>query len=209
MVVQAVNHENGRTVAQNYYCGRKESEVPTVRKLLDTGNLSSQKISLDALHCKPQTLEIITESKGKYLVGLKENQKRLLKQVIKTGENQPALWEIKANNKEHGRIETRSYKFYDLLETKKDERWKNCEIRTGIKVRRQRNQVKSGKKSDETSYYVSNEVGKYEEIAQAIRRHWQVETNNHRRDVTLSEDRMRSKKRTSIKQWQKLEQWQQ
>lgn len=196
VLVQAVNHENGRTIAQNYYCGRKESEVPTVRKLLETSNLSGGKISLDALHCKPKTLEIITESKGKYLVGLKKNQKELINQVIKTSETQAALWEITENNKEHGRIETRSYQFYDLLETKKDERWKNCEIRTASKVIRRRNEVKSGKKSDETSYYVSNEVGNYEEIAQAIRRHWQVETNNHIRDITLKEDRMRSKKRT-------------
>ncbi len=195
VVVQAVNHENGRTVAQNYYCGKKESEVPTVRKLLERREISSRKISLDALHCKPQTLEIIAESKGKYLVGLKENQKQLLKEVIKTSENQAILWETRENNKEHGRIERRSYQFYDILETKKDERWKNCEIRTGIKVMRTREEVKSGKKSVEESYYVSNEVGKYEEIAKAIRKHWSVETNNHIRDVTLREDRMRSKKR--------------
>ncbi len=202
-VVQVVNHENGRTVAQNYYCGRKESEVPTVRKLLGRRSLSSAKISLDALHCKPKTLEMMPESKGKYLVGVKKNQKQLLNLIIKTSENQAILWKDTKNNKEHGRIETRSYEFYDILEMAKDERWKNCEMRTAIKVMRQREEIKSGKKSLETSYYVSNEVGKYEEISQAIRRHWQVETTNHLRDVTLKEDQMRSKKRVSIKQWQK------
>jgi len=49
----------------------------------------------------------------------------------------------------------------------------------------------------ETSYYVSNEVGTYEELSEAIRRHWQVETNNHIRDVTLKKDHLRSKKRIS------------
>ncbi|MGI9035899.1 MAG: ISAs1 family transposase, partial [Pyrinomonadaceae bacterium] len=142
-------------------------------------------------------------SKGKYLVGVKKNQKQLLNLIIKTSENQAILWKDTKNNKEHGRIETRSYEFYDILEMAKDERWKNCEMRTAIRVMRQREEIKSGKKSLETSYYVSNEVGKYEEISQAIRRHWQVETNNHLRDVTLKEDQMRSKKRVSIKQWQK------
>ncbi len=33
-----------------------------------------------------------------------------------------------------------------------------------------------------------------EELAQAIRGHWQVETNNHIRDVSFREDEMRSKK---------------
>jgi len=60
--------------------------------------------------------------------------------------------------------------------------------------KRVRNDIKTGKKSEETSCYVSNEVGNYEEISSAIRGQWQVETNNHLRDVTLKEDRMRSKK---------------
>lgn len=196
VVVQAVTHERGRTVAQTYYHGQKESEVPTVRKLLENTYLAGEKISLDALHCKPKTLEIITQAKGKYLVGLKENQKELLKQVVKTSANQAILWKAIKNKKEHGRIERRSYEFYDILEMAKDERWKNSQIRTGIKVTRQREEVKKGKKSLETSYYLSNEVGKYEEIRQAIEGHWQVEMNNHLRDVTLKEDAMRSKKRT-------------
>ncbi len=194
-VVQAVAHENGQTIAQNYYCGKKESEVPTVRQLLTENELSGQKISFDALHCKPKTLEMITESKGKYLVGLKDNQKELRKEVIKTGENQANLWKIAGTKKGHGRIETRSYEFHDILEMAKAKRWENSEMRTAIKVVRRREELKTGKKSVETSYYVTNEVGNYEEISEAISQHWQVETNNHIRDVTLKEDAMRSKKR--------------
>jgi predicted transposase YbfD/YdcC len=198
VVVQAVTHKSRKTIAQSYYCGKKESEVPTVRKLLAEHELLSRKMSFDALHCKPQTLEMIAESKGKYLVGLKENQKQLLQQIVKTAENQAILWKISENEKGHGRIETRRYEFYDILEMEKAERWKDCQIRTLIKVNRLRNELKSGKKSMETSYYVSNEVGTYEELSQAIRRHWQVETNNHIRDVTLKEDQLRSKKNVSV-----------
>ena len=82
------------------------------------------------------------------------------------------------------------------MEVEKAERWKNCEIRTTIKVMREREELKSGRKSKETSYYVSNEVGKYEEIAEAIRHHWQVEKNNHLRDVKLKEDAMRTQEKT-------------
>ncbi len=204
VVVQAVDHERGRTVAQTYYCGQKESEVPAVRKLLGKLNLANWNISVDALHCKRQTLEMIAETKGRYLVGLKKNQKQLLKQVIKESENQACLGKIRENNKEHGRIETRSYEFYDLLEMEKDERWKNCQMRTAIKVIRARENTKTGRKSAEESYYVSNLSGKYEELAEAIRRHWSVETNNYIRDVIFREDRMRSKKRFSIEQWRRL-----
>ena len=201
-IVQAVSHEDLQVVGQDYYAGEKESEVPIVRKLLQDNGLASQKISLDALHCKVATLEIITQEGGKYLVGLKENQKQLKKQICLATENQSCLLKIKTEEKGHGRIETRIYQFYDVLEMEKDERWKNCQIKTAIKVKREREEQKAVKMSVEESYYLSNEVGNYEELAQAVRQHWQVETNNHIRDVSLQEDKMRSKKRGYSKRWE-------
>lgn len=200
-VVQAVAHSTQQVTAQNYYCGEKESEVPIVRKLLEEHRLGSEKVSLDALHCKPATLKIITQAGGRYLVGLKENQKELTKQINRSMKNQAFLFRSKTEEKGHGRIEVRGYEFYDVLELEKEERWNNCQIRTAIKVSRAREELKSGKSSREESCYLSNEVGNYEELAAAIRQHWQVETNNHLRDVTLKEDEMRSKKRSYSTQW--------
>lgn len=200
-IVQAVSHGSLQVVAQDYYSGEKESEVPVVRKLLEEHGLAHQKTSLDALHCKPKTLEIITQGDGKYLVGLKENQKELKKQISWAMENQSCLMRIKTTEKGHGRIETRIYWFYDVLELEKDERWKDSQIKTAIKVRRERIELKTNKTSLEESIYVTNEVGKYEELAEAIRNHWSVETNNQIRDVSLQEDKMRSKKRGYSKQW--------
>jgi predicted transposase YbfD/YdcC len=201
-IVQAVGHEDLQVAAQDYYAGEKESEVPTVRKLLQTAGLAAQKISLDALHCKAATLEIITQEGGKYLVGLKENQKQLKKQIGLAMENQSSLMKIKTQEKGHGRIETRIYQFYDVLKLEKDQRWQRSQIKTAIKVKRERIELKINKTSVEESFYVSNEVGKYEELAQAVRQHWQVETNNQIRDVSLKEDQMRSKKRSYSKQWE-------
>lgn len=204
-VVQAVAHENCRTVVQDYYSGEKESEVPVVRKILEKSGLASQKISLDALHCKALTLAIMSERGGKYLVGLKENQKELKKQITWAMENQSLLFKTRSQEKSHGRIEVRGYEFYDVLELEKDERWKSCQIKTAIKVRRERFEVKSGKTSREDAFYLTNEVGNYEELARAVRLHWQVETNNHIRDVSFREDELRSKKRVYKKQWQESE----
>jgi len=204
-VVQAVAHENCQTIAQGYYSGEKESEVPKVRQILEASELASQKLSLDALHCKPLTLAMISERGGKYLVGLKDNQKGLKKQITWAMANQTILFKSARHEKSHGRIECRRYEFYDVLELEKDQRWETCRITTAIKVRRERFELKSGKTSCEESYYLTNEVGNYEELAQAVRRHWQVETNNHIRDVSLREDKMRSKKRDYKKQWQESE----
>jgi predicted transposase YbfD/YdcC len=200
-IVQAVAHEDLQVAAQDYYSGEKESEVRAVRNLLSENGLASQKISFDALHCKVGTLEIVTREGGKYLVGLKDNQKELKKQITSAMENQNCLMKIKTEEKGHGRIETRIYQFYDVLGLEKDERWKDCQIKTAVKVKRERIELKTKKTSLEESYYLSNEVGKYEELAQAVRKHWQVETNNQIRDVSLKEDKMRSKKRNYSKQW--------
>jgi len=53
-VVQVIEHETRQFHSQSYYAGDKESEVPAVRALLKEGGLCSEKISLDALHCKPK-----------------------------------------------------------------------------------------------------------------------------------------------------------
>jgi len=201
-VVQAVSHRCLQVAAQDYYSGEKESEVPVVRKLLEADGLASQKISFDALHCKPATLEIISQSGGKYLVGLKDNQKELKRGVSLTMENEGFLARFGTVEKGHGRIESRRYEFYDILEMNKCERWQGCQIKTAIKVKRERVEVKSGKVSSEESYYLTNIIGNYEELAQAIRLHWQVETNNHLRDVSFQEDKMRSKKRSYSIQWE-------
>ena len=202
-VVQAVAHESGETAQQDYYCGKKESEKPIVRQVLKKSGLAGEKITLDALHCNEPTLDLIVRARGKYLVGLKNNQKELLKQVTRQNEEAFILYQSREIEKGHGRIETRHYQIYDILEMEKAKRWNDCQIRTAIKVVRERAELKSGKKSVETSYYLSNCVGGYEEIVGAIRRHWQVETNNHIRDVSLKEDQMRSKKRMCNEQWQK------
>ena len=107
-------------------------------------------------------------------------------------ENQANLCQMAQVEKSHGRIELRKYEFYDVLELEKAERWKTCQIKTAIKVTREREELKSGKSSCEESYYVTNEVGNYEELASAIRNHWSVETNNHIRDVSLREDENRT-----------------
>jgi predicted transposase YbfD/YdcC len=203
VLVQAVAHWSGETAAQAYYCGKKESEKPSVRQVLKKGGLAGEKITLDALHCNEPTLCLIAGAGGKYLVGLKNNQKHLFNRVGKQMGETAVLYQSREVEKGHGRMEARRYEVYDILEMKRAVRWKNCQIRTAIKVTRERERLKDGKKSVETSYYVSNWVGGYEEIIEAIRRHWQVEVNNHIRDVTLKEDKMRSKKRMCSEQWRK------
>ena len=193
-VVRAIAHRDQHCASQTYYDGEKESEIVAVRALL-TPRLASQKLSADALHCQVKTLEMIVAARGKYVVSVKENQKELLTQVREVSERTPSFCQLQSVEKGHGRLETRSYEFYDLLEVEQAPKWAGAQVRTGVKVRRAREELKTQKCSVEESYYITNEVGSYEEISTAIRQHWQVETDNHVRDVSLQEDQLRSQKR--------------
>ena len=208
-IVQAVTHKDRVVQSQDYYSGRKESEVITVRNILKDNNLEGQKISMDALHCKPNTLKPIHESGGIYLVGLKDNQKELLSECIDVIRFvKPTFNFIQAEchsdgniKAKHGRIEKREYNVYNISKEEKHKRWENCKISTFIEVKRDITEVKTQKKYLETSHYISNQDDKYLELCHAVRGHWSVEVNNHIRDVTFAEDNLTSKKSIYHAQW--------
>lgn len=72
VVVQAVRHQDRTVYGQVFYNGQKQSERPCIRQLFDS-TLGSQKITLDALHFIPETINQIEKQEGVYIVGLKEN----------------------------------------------------------------------------------------------------------------------------------------
>ena len=195
VLVQAVAHETGDTQSQIYYNGRKESEVGTVRNLLEEQGLLGQKLSLDALHCKPKTLAMIAQARGVYVVGLKRNQKELFNQMSEAGQKLPITSEVESSDRERGRLTTRNYQVFNLKAVKIGERWSQSKISSLVKVERKTVELKSGKETAETSYYLSNQKGKEKELCEAVRGHWQVEVNNHVRDVTFAEDDLRTKKK--------------
>lgn len=194
VVVQAVAHETGDTQSQTYYNGRKGSEVGAVRHLLEEQRLGGQKVSLDALHCKPKTLEMIAQEKGIYLVGLKKNQKELFNQMSEAVPILGVEYVGQSCETERGRVTDRSYQVYDITGIKVAERWSKSKLARLIKVER-KTVLGSGKGTKEMSYYLSNQKGKEQQLCEAVRGHWQVEVNNHLRDVTLAEDDLRTKKK--------------
>ena len=146
-------------------------------------------------HCNPQTLELIAK-KGKYMVGLKDNQEKLKEAVNEALARSQPIYEIEKSEKQCGRVETRKYEIYEIGEIEKAKRWGKSQLKIAIRVSRERNEVERGKKSRQVSLYLSNETGKPAEIWQAIRKHWQVEVNNNMRDTTLAEDKLCIKEST-------------
>jgi hypothetical protein len=197
-IVELVSHGNGQINGQAFYSGKKESERPAVRDLLSQCGALGQKISGDALHFIPTTVNLIHRHKGVYLLGLKDNQSEMLEEMRGVLKRLKADYQQVTVEKGHGRIEKRTYQSFDVRCEYFDPRWEKGGLATLIKIDRSRTDAKSGKAVRETALYMSNQTPadqkQAEELFTAVRNHWAVETTNHVRDVSLKEDQMRTKK---------------
>lgn len=195
-VVQMVSHEQRVTYAESFYNGKKESEIPCVRELVKKG-FSSQKISLDALHLNPETTKLIHQNQGNYLIGLKNNQPELLEELSSlTQLVKPENIQHDEPEKGHGRIDSRIYKSINISDLHFDKRWEKSGFQTLVWVERTSWDCKNNTQSKEISYYISNLKRSEEngnELFDAVRNHWKIETNNYVRDVSLNEDKLRTK----------------
>jgi predicted transposase YbfD/YdcC len=193
-IVQLVAHQGREVLAQDFYSGRKESEVACLRSLIAQSGAASQKITADALHLRPATTAPIEQAGGTFLFGLKGNQKELLADMESHAACHRPVAERTDHEKGHGRIEKRRYRLYDVSGAYFDERWEHSGFRSLVVADRERTIVKTGKASAETAFYLSNgPAGAGNEYFDAVRNHWAVETNNHIRDVTMQEDSLRTK----------------
>ena len=199
-LILAVVHDTREVVAQARQYGDKSSEIPVVRGLLKDSGLEKQKVSLDAHHFNPATTAQIHQAGGVYLTQVKENQAIFLQQCKMLHIQCLPRAETIGHEKEHGRVTPRSTHLFSLASLTLDARWKNSGLSTLIVVERETSEISKQKNSFETSYYVSNAVLKSdvikplaEELTQAIRCHWGVESNNWIRDVTFNEDHIKTK----------------
>ena len=198
-LVHLVCHTDLQTVAQSFYNGRKQSEKPTLRNLIEEAGLLDQKFSFDALHLNPATLIPIADAGGEFLVGVKENQKELMEDMRHFCAITAPLDQEKTVEKGHGRLEIRNYEAYEVTKQYFDPRWEACHFSTLIQLQRQRTELKTGKTTLEEELFISNSHTKdAKSLFNAVRGHWAVETVNHIRDVTLKEDLFRTKKKENL-----------
>lgn len=198
-VVFAVTHESRILLAQEKLMGPKSSEIPAVRKLLKDSGLEKGKTTLDAHHCNPTTMAQIHKPGGYYLIQVKENQPILLEKCKELAAEGKEVGSDSNTEKGHGRITTREGKLFSMNSLNLDVRWKESGLQTLVVMERETFDMKTEKTSCETSYYVTNQgveknsQDRCQELASAIRKHWSVESDNWIRDVTLNEDKIKTK----------------
>lgn len=190
-VVSRVPHHNKESLIIDFYNGSKESEKVLVQQYFEGREQLKGNYTLDALHLSRDLLQTIQAKQGTYLVQVKSNQKYLLEDCMHTAEHLPALYACKEVEKGHGRLEVRAGRAYPLNSESLETRWAGSGIQTLIVMERERTQLKTGKSSRETSYWVSNkalDTYSFEELFSAVRGHWQVEVHHFYRDTQMGED---------------------
>ncbi len=150
-----------------------------------------------------KTVEIIKQQGNDALIQVKENQPKLLDDCLATASLcKPASVYASPTEKSHGRLEQRSAKVYDKVKWIEDEQWKKLIGSIGVVERHREvydSELKQWKISNETACYIYTSSITAEQLLHLSRKHWKIENTNHYvRDVSLLEDKSKSRNNPGI-----------
>lgn len=199
-MISAWARESGLVLAQTKVY-KKSNEITAIPELLRVLELSGAIVTLDAMGCQTKIVNQIVNQKADYLITLKKNQNGLYKRIdelfkvaltedkIKFESSKYSVFELK-----HGRTEQRCYhvlnNISELVDSK--QKWSNLASAVCVEYLRQ---LKNGKTSLESRYFITSLSKNAEELADYIRGHWGIENQLHWiLDVDFNEDSSRIRK---------------
>jgi len=176
------------------------NEITAIPKLLRLLELEDCIITIDALGCQTDIVEVIRVQNADYVIAAKGNQGTLLEDIEMTFEQStssaPTAYH-RSVNKGHGRIEIRECWALDAPEViahiNDYKAWQG--LKSLVKVTSERRLLASGKVERETRYFISSLPANAEQLLHAVRAHWQVENSLHWvLDLAFREDECRVRK---------------
>lgn len=189
-VVQAWANTNGMVIGQLRSEGKK-NEIKTIPKLLELLAIEGCIITIDAMGCQKAIADKIREEKADYILAVKENQPTLSKEVETSFTVSRLHSQDRQVAKEHGRLETRICSVIQNL------RWLGqpqdwTALKSVVKIETICEEITTGKRSEQTRFYISSLDKPAEYFNKAIRAHWGIENSLHYiLDVAFSEDHCR------------------
>lgn len=170
-----------------------ENEITGAKRLLDEAELTNKIVSGDAIFAQQELSRKVVLGGGEYLWKLRANQGNIYELAKQHFEKLSDRYLDGASSLEkgHGRIDEReiltSFRLAGQIEFPY--------LEQVFKITRRSEQVKSGKRSEQTIYGITSgsvEEFSAEELLDLTRRHWGIENGLHyRRDVTFKEDACR------------------
>lgn len=200
VMVSAWARDSGLVLAQTKV-SKKSNEITAVPELLKVLELSGAIVTLDAMGCQKKIVNQIVNQKADYLITLKKNQTglyravdKLFQDALSEGHHRYEYSVYDRHEHEHGRTDNRRYQVLNnvsnLVDT--EQKWSNLNSVVHVSYLRQ---LKSGKTSLESRYFITSLSQNAEELADYIRGHWGIENQLHWiLDVDFNEDSSRIRK---------------
>lgn len=176
------------------------NEITAIPLLLRLLEIEETIITIDAIGCQTQIVEVISDQDADYVIAAKDNQ-GTLRQDIQTAfdrsEPHHDLAYHQTVNKGHGRLEKRECWAIDdpaiIAYINDYKTWTN--LRSIVKVTSERHLLTSGKMEQETRYFITSLAADVQQLLQAIRAHWHIENSLHWvLDMAFREDESRVRK---------------
>jgi predicted transposase YbfD/YdcC len=199
-IVSAWASDSGITLGQ-VATEEKSNEITAIPQLLERIDVEDAIVTIDAAGCQKTIVAKIVQGKGDYVLALKGNQEKLLRDVEllmlgplqDDGAGGPVSRYVEVEQG-HGRLEARTY--YQMtapsyLHGRSE--WKGLKtIGAAVRVYEE-----NGIEKRDVRYYISSLRRNGPQFAQAVRRHWGIENSLHwSLDMTYREDESRVRNRT-------------
>lgn len=166
----------------------KTNEIPTARDALNNFNLKNIVVTADALHLQSETIKLIKDKGGHYLITCRDNQPLIHQEVMAKFNNTRLKKSIKTISQDKYSIEVlrlpSSYQGFD----------KYPSFKSFVKLISNKNP-----KKEIVRYFVTDLV-KLDEIEYAVNERWKIENDLHKlKDTFLHEDEFRCIDRNAVK----------
>lgn len=184
-ILSAYITQNGIVLAQEAI-HEKTNKIPVFQEMLTYLDVEGKIITADAMHGQRETCRKIIQRKGDYLFGLKENQPSLLEDVrlFFANANEKDLDSFQTIEKNAGRVEKRTCRKIRDISWLEAHKWPG--LRSVFSI--ERVVEARGRRSQETSYYISSCDYPPKQLMALAREHWKIESMHWLLDVTFSED---------------------
>jgi predicted transposase YbfD/YdcC len=177
--------------------------IPEMLDVLDTAFLiEGAIISIDAIGCQKAITAKIIEKKAHFVIGAKDNQRKLKKDIesvfTRVGGEKQAELSNTTQEKGHSRNEERTCTILDAGELSEEIRadWPN--IKSIVRVLSIRRETSKNVDQLEARYYISSLECTAERMNSFIRTHWNIENKLHwQLDVAFKEDDSKKQSRNT------------
>lgn len=165
----------------------KSNEIVAVPEILRYLKLDRTTITMDAMGLQRETVDLLVERGGDYVICLKGNQKGTYEDVKLLVDNIAPDDEYIEDEKQSGKVITRHCKIFTRIDMMQEAyRWTN--LKTVVCL--EKTTFYKDETTNETRYFLSSLDVNAHEHCEIIRNHWSIENNLHRTlDVDFEEDK--------------------